>query len=91
MRNSVTKQEIDAIISNSSIEVQTVKDKCTVVICQLPNGYIITESSGCVDPANYDKKIGYEACMERVINEVWKLEGYKLQCEMYDDSLIKRR
>jgi hypothetical protein len=86
MRNKVTKQEIDSLIKNANIDVTTVKGKCTVVVCQLKNGFILTESSGCVDPANYDEKIGYEACMERITQELWKLEGYKLQCEMSDSN-----
>jgi hypothetical protein len=75
----VTKEQIDTILENSKVEIQTVLDKCTLVVCQLPNGFIIVESSACVDPANYDLDLGVEICMKRIANKVWELEGYKLQ------------
>jgi hypothetical protein len=75
----VTKDQIDEILENSKVEIQTVLDKCTLVVCQLPNGFIIVESSACVDPANYDLDLGVEICMKRITNKVWELEGYKLQ------------
>jgi hypothetical protein len=78
-QNTVTKEQIDEIIEYSMFDVQTVLGKCTVVTCMLPNGFIIVESSACVDPANYDEKLGAEICKERIINKVWELEGYKLQ------------
>lgn len=80
--NTVTYEQIKGIMDNSVIEVQTVLDKCTVVTCQLPNGFIIVESSACVDPANYDEKLGAEICLKRIEKKVWELEGYKLQCEL---------
>lgn len=79
MKNTVTQEDIKEIINNSKVEVQTVLDKCTIVTCQLPNGFIIVESSACVDPANYDENLGAQVCMERIVKKVWELEGYVLQ------------
>ena len=76
--NTVTQEQIDKLISNSEIIVQTVFDKVTIVSCKLPSGFVITESSGAVDPANYDVNIGKEICMERITNKLWELEGYAL-------------
>ena len=58
MKNIVTKQQIDELLAKSVIKVETVYDKVTVVNCKLPNGFVITEASGAVDPANYDEEIG---------------------------------
>jgi len=78
-KNTVTQQQIDDIIANSTIDIQTVLGKCTIVTAQLPNGFIIVESSACVDPINYDEKLGSEICLNRIKNKVRELEGYKLQ------------
>lgn len=78
-RNTITEVQVREIIDNSEIEVQTILDKCAIVTCQLPNGFIIVESSACVDPANYDENLGAQICMERIVNKVWELEGYVLQ------------
>lgn len=83
---TVTQEHIDAIIEASDVAVTTAYDKCTVVNVKLPNGFVITESSACVDPRNYDKEMGIEICMEKIKNKLWELEGYKLQCELYEAS-----
>ena len=86
MNNTVTKERIDKILENTDFSVNTVFDKCTVVSAKLPNGFVITESAACVDPKNYDKEIGISICEERIKNKLWELEGYKLQCELYNNK-----
>lgn len=60
-------------------DVFTKKGKITIVIATLKNGFTIVESSACVDPANYDEKIGAEICKERIKNQVWNHLGFLLQ------------
>lgn len=83
-QNTITKEHIDLIVSQTKFDVSTVFDKCTVVNAKLPNGFVITESSACVDPSNYDKELGFEICKEKIINKIWELEGYKLQDMLYE-------
>lgn len=84
--NSVTQEQINALIAKSEIKVETVYGKVTVVNCKLPNGFVITEASGAVDPANYDEKIGTEICMDRITNKLWELEGYALAKRVYESE-----
>lgn len=81
---TITQEHIDDILEHSEIDVETVFDKCTIVKCQLPNGFVIVESSACVSPENYDEDMGIDICLERIKNKVWELEGYRLQCELYE-------
>lgn len=83
--NTVTKEHIESILKKSEFICDTHFDKCTVLTCRLPNGFTITESSACVDPKNYDKTIGREACMSKIRNKLWELEGYLLQNKMYEE------
>ena len=55
----------------------------------LPNGFIIVESSSCVDPANYNQSLGEQICMDKIVGKIWYLEGYKLQSELAKKKLIK--
>ena len=84
--NTVTDEMIEEIMNHSKVTVNTMFGKCTVVACQLPNGFIIVESSSCVDPKNYDETVGVEICMEKIVNKVWELEGYRLQQKMYESQ-----
>ena len=89
-KNTVTKKQIDEIVKNSVFDAHTFFDKCTVVVMRLPNGFVLVESSACVDPKNYDFNMGVSACKERLIARVWELEGYKLQDRLYRESQPNR-
>lgn len=82
MKNTVTEQEINKLIEEAEIDVKTVFEKCTVVTVKLANGFVLTESSACVDKANYNEELGKDICLERIKNKLWELEGYKLQCKL---------
>ena len=82
MKNSITQKEIDDLISKSQIKIQAVFGKCTVVSIQLPNGFVIVESSSCVDPINYNEITGATICINKIKDKLWELEGYKLQNEL---------
>lgn len=84
MSTHVTQEQVTAIMKASQYSVDTVFEKCTIVICKLPNGFVIVESSGAVSRENYDEKIGYEICMQKIGDLIWKMEGYKLACELHD-------
>lgn len=85
---SVSDDMIAEILEGSEIIVDTVFNKCTVVSCKLPNGFVIVESSACVDPDNYDINIGIEICLDRIANKVWELEGYRIQCKMNESGAV---
>lgn len=82
MKNRVTQEDIDKILANTLIKVEKYGEKTTVLMATLPNGFVIVESSSCVDPANFDMKIGEQICMEHLVNRIWELEGYHLQTEL---------
>lgn len=86
MQNTVTQKMVDDIFSKAEKKVYTMFDKCTVVCVKLENGFVLTESSACVDPANYNEELGKEICFERIKNKIWELEGYRLQCDIFKEE-----
>jgi len=85
--NRISFDDVSEILNESDIEVFTAFDKCTVVACKLPNGFVIVESSACVDPANYDEEVGVSICFDKIRDKIWELEGYKLQDDLNGDSI----
>ena len=79
--NTVKQERIDYLIDSAIVEVSTVFDKCTVVAVKTIDGFVLVESSACVDPANYDEDMGKEICINKIKDKLWELEGYKLQLE----------
>lgn len=84
---TVTEKHIEDIIKNSKFIKQNILDKTVVIVCTLPNGFVLVESSSCVDPANFDFEIGEEICMKEIENKIWKLEGYLLQQKLWEEQL----
>lgn len=82
MKNKITKTDIDFILANTLIKVEKYGDKTTILKATLPNGFVIVESSSCVDAENFDMAIGEQICMEKLENKIWELEGYKLQSQL---------
>lgn len=82
MRNTVREEDIQEILKRSEMKVATVYDKCTLVTVKLPNGFVLTESSACVDPQNYNEEVGVDSCLTKITDKLWELEGYRLQCEL---------
>ena len=76
---SMSQEQIAKLIAEAKIDVATVQEKCTVVTVTLKSGFILSESSACVDKANYNEEIGARCCMERIEKKLWELEGYALQ------------
>lgn len=83
-RVTITKEQVDNLIASSKINDVKMGEKTTVVTLTLPNGFVIVESSSCVHPENYDHELGKEICLKHAVDQIWKLEGYRLQCEIYD-------
>ncbi|PFB24148.1 Gp49 family protein [Bacillus cereus] len=86
MKNTVTQEDINNILEKTQWTVKEIHGKCTIVAAQLPNGFILTESSACVDPVNYDVNIGIESCKKRITDQIWYLEGYRLQCAISEQK-----
>lgn len=86
MANTVTKEQIDILVQESKVSAKKMGEKTTVVQLTLPNGFTITESSSCVDPANYDQEIGKKLCLDKIRNKLWELEGYRLQWLLVEAS-----
>ena len=82
MKNKITQQDIDEIIKNGTLTVETIGEKTTMVRFVTKDGYEIIETSACVDKANYNEAIGAEICRKRIEDKLWAYEGYLLQKEL---------
>lgn len=81
MAGRVSPDEVDEVMLASEYDVRTVFEVCTVVTMRMPCGYILSEFSACVNPADYSEEVGKDICCERLRDQVWALLGYdrKLQ------------
>lgn len=52
----------------------------TTTICSiiLNNGFVVTETSACIDPNNYDKAIGEKIALDACKERLWELYGFAI-------------
>lgn len=79
--NKITEEIVEASVDKWQHTVMDVEGqhKTVIVMAILKNGFVIVESSSCVDPANFDFNIGFNSCVNRIYNKIWELTGFILQ------------
>lgn len=89
--NKVTQRDVDTVMAKvAATTVTHGGKKITVVTVTMPNGFTITETATCVDPANYDEEIGVSVCCGKIADKVWFLLGYELQTKLGDERDVSR-
>lgn len=83
MKNTVTANQIDKIIKDGTVNVITLGEKTTLVEFITKEGFVMIESSSCVDKSNYNEEIGKNICLKRIRNKLWEFEGYCLQKDIF--------
>lgn len=76
MKNKLTSSDIDAIQEACDEAIWEPFPGITVVAWNLPNGFTVSDQSGCIDPANYDREIGAKICREHLRDKLWMLYGF---------------
>lgn len=79
---------IAKIMMNSEFETYTAFNKCVIVSCRLPNGFVIVESYTYTNPESYDEEAGINICIDKIADKIWDLEAYRLHEELYRDSMM---
>jgi hypothetical protein len=75
----ITQEQIKEVLSRAIVNNVKLGVKTTLVYAVLESGFVIVESSSCVDPENYDHELGKKICMKRIEDKLWELEGYAFQ------------
>lgn len=58
--------------------------KCVLV---MKNGFVVTGSSACADPANYDQQLGERYARKDAIKQLWPLLGFMLKDQLHEACL----
>ena len=85
METKITVTPEEVAENMKDVLVRTVVEfgkPCTYVTVRMKNGFTLSESTTCVDPANYNEEIGKQICLKRIEDKVWYLLGYSLQTEL---------
>ena len=86
--NSVSRAQLEALLEASDKTETVFWGKETVISYRLPNGFSVLGRSACVDPANFDPELGRKYAYEDALSQLWRLEGYRLQCHLHDKGVL---
>jgi hypothetical protein len=79
--NTITEEMVKNFIKTQ--KVNKLDPKTTLLSSKTITGFMQYETSSCVDPCNYDEKIGKKLCAEKIYNKIWDYLGFVLQWGRY--------
>ena len=75
--SKISSTMVDAFVGE--VESNQLDEKTTHVKANMLTGFVQHEVSSCVDPNNYDHKIGTDIASNRIKDTAWKCLGFVLQ------------
>lgn len=79
LKNGLTLEDIENCIDNEeSVQLGV---KTVAVLLTLKNGFEVVGTAACVDVSVFDFKAGEKIARQRAVDQIWLIEGYRLQCE----------
>lgn len=92
--NRVKKEDIDALYKKLKFIVGQVSETRLVCTAFLDGFAIADGSSDVIDPANFDKKIGFKIAQKKccliAYDKLWEYEGYRLSRSLNEGSSAKK-
>ena len=79
----VTIEHINETVSGVMF-IQPEGTTLTICVLTLKNGTHVVDTSACVSPANFNKKIGQDIAYKNAIEKIWDLEGYLLKQKLWE-------
>ena len=79
--------QIRAMLNEAETQETIYFGKCLVVVYKLKNGFCLVGVGACVDPENFDLDVGRQVAEGQVIDQLFKLEGYLLQNQLFQIDL----
>lgn len=77
--DKLTPRDIERFFKGGKTDIATLGEKTTSVLFTAPTGFVLSETSACVRPENYDESIGATICKERIQSKLWEHLGFVLQ------------
>ena len=67
-------------------------DGTTTTLCLVKTigDFVITGTSACIDPTEFDAAVGRELAYEDALRQLWDLEGYRARCLAHDAKVAQQ-
>lgn len=78
----LTERDIEVLIHEEDY-YQFPDTTVTVCCLTLINGFNVIGYSACVDPVDFDEKLGREIAYDKARDKIWELNGYQMKEAQY--------
>lgn len=79
---AATEHNAEQLLNASDVEWAELGEKTIICTCTLPNGFEITVHSAPVDPDDYDRDVGTEACIGKLKDRIIDLLAFQQHGEL---------
>lgn len=86
----VSRIEIETILNEGSLVYDHTYHPLTLCVFRHPNGFFLVGHSAPASPENFDKGIGERLALEKVVSQLWPLEGFMLRQKLADKEALER-
>lgn len=75
------------VVSDMTLLSMQMVTICTIV---LKNGFVVTDSSACLDPKKFNLERGKQAAYGHAINQLFKVMAYGIKDHLHNMNLIEQ-
>lgn len=85
----ISREQIENLLDNAETVEQFQHDPAIsmTVSYKLQNGFSVLGRSAVIVPEMFDIEIGRQICRVMAMNQLWQLEGYRMQWDYYNHQL----
>ena len=76
---TISQEDLDLFIGPNALGSMKLGEKTTMVEMAVRTGFVMHETSSCVEPENYDHDMGCQICVEKLKDRLWPMLGFVLQ------------
>ena len=77
--STISPEDLDLFIGPNALGSMKLGEKTTMVEMAVRTGFVMHETSSCVEPENYDHDLGCQICVEKLKDRLWPMLGFVLQ------------
>lgn len=86
--DKITRVQLDNLLDSATVEKHLFHGgKSMILSYKLPCGFTVDGRAALININEFDDTIGETVAREDAIDQLWKLEGYRKQWQLYENSL----
>lgn len=87
MLKKLTPEDLEARVESCEYYVRVCNTTTTICALKTISGFVVIGKSACLNEKDFDSEMGKKIAKEDAINQLWELEGYRVNNEHYANTI----